>query len=714
MKWQVIAGISQQINEEAKGYLIRKLEKDASVEMPNLWADFIKDTTTHLHQSQSNIEVASDNKSGGFGCLTQFDELHPDYLENNKPFIEYFLGKYDKRAVDYLQQAKNPLTRRMLQAKINDYRISLVGQISHTEAKLIDGKRHHLAIEAIEKFKIATYDNPEFYSSNLQDSIIAISSLSLLPQEKEQMLINARQALAFAAALGTLKHSPDAILNPNIKAEWKEDLSLEQRIKLEGQANNLIHHQQLLRQHQLSSLIDAHLASLLATGKGIDGIENLLQASFNAGDPRLLQFRTQEALYKQAFIISEQIKRLPFNQGQEILQQIAPKGGDSDYNNKERIYHILTEQFNKQLKLAQTDPAGMVEEMYADEIPKDMPLFQRLLLRKQLQEQKGIPSYDQKYLMNKERDEYSKKIGSKDVNQIQQTTDGIISLRGDDGSGEQYGLEIMDEILRGNGDLECLTQFYAESRLYNRKTASAFIQMIALVNELSVKSQPLFISHETTEFNKEIENNGIFKQWGKDLAKTDIQNETEINQTRQAIKYLAKYYQRTEDLSIAKAVKKATTKLISEVDMRIDSKNLQIPRQVVAQRMIHDLNSDNIEASLVEIQLAIINGSIACDYGTIVAEGNGRNIIDNINDPTGQYTAAAKVRESLQQGKWKLTSDKKSVYYTFPTKDGRYLPVVAKDGNILKFDLLELNNPKALEQQKQRLLQTISEYPQYD
>ncbi|OZG32155.1 hypothetical protein [Rickettsia endosymbiont of Culicoides newsteadi] len=174
MKWQVIAGISQKINEEAKGYLIRKLEKDASVEMPNLWADFIKETTTHLHQSQSNIEVVSDNKTGGFGCLTQFDEFHPDFSENNKPFIEYFLGKYDKRAVDYLQQAKNPLTRRMLQAKINEYKISLAGHISHTEAKLIDGKRNHLAIEAIEKFKIATYDNPELYSSNLQDSIIAM------------------------------------------------------------------------------------------------------------------------------------------------------------------------------------------------------------------------------------------------------------------------------------------------------------------------------------------------------------------------------------------------------------------------------------------------------------------------------------------------------------------------------------------------------------
>ncbi|MDD9336930.1 MAG: hypothetical protein PV337_00535, partial [Rickettsiaceae bacterium] len=663
MKWQVIAGISQKINEEAKGYLIRKLEKDASVEMPNLWADFIKDTTNHLHQSQSNIEVASDNKTGGFSCLTQFDELHPDFSENNKSFSDYFLGKYDQRAVDYLQRAKNPLTKRMLQAKINEYKISLAGHISHTEAKLIDGKRHHLAIEAIEKFKIATYDNPELYSSNLQDSIIAISSLSLLPQEKEQMLINARQALAFAAAQATLKHSPDAILNPNIKAEWKEDLSLEQRVKLEHQANNLIHYQQLLKQHQLSSLTAAHFAGLLATGKGIDGIENLLQASFNAGDPQLLQFRAKEALYKEAFVISQQIKHLPFNQCQEILQQIAPKGGDVDYDKKEKLYYILAEQFNKQLKLAQTDPARLVEE--GNEIPKDMALFQRYLLRKQLQEQKGIPSYAQRYLMESERTEFLKKIQGKDVNQIKQVIDSIISLRDDDtGGGEQYGLEILEEILRGKGDLECLTQFYAENRLYNRKTASAFIQMFALVNELSVKSQPLFIGHEMTEFNKEIDKNYIFERWSKDLAKTDIQNETEINQTRQAIKYLAKYYQRTEDLSIAKAVKKATIKLISEVDMRIN--NMQIPRQVVVQRMIHDLNADNIEASLVEIQLAIINGSIACDYGTIVAEGN-------VNDPTGQYTAASKVRESLQQGKWQLTSDKKSVYYTFPTKDGRYL-----------------------------------------
>ncbi|MCC8372032.1 MAG: hypothetical protein LN568_04770 [Rickettsia endosymbiont of Pseudomimeciton antennatum] len=304
--------------------------------------------------------------------------------------------------------------------------------------------------------------------------------------------------------------------------------------------------------------------------------------------------------------------------------------------------------------------------------------------------------------MNKERDEYVKKIESKDVNQIKQAINNILSLRDDEGGNEQYGLEILAEILRGKGDLECLTQFYAESRLYDRKTASAFVQMIALVNELSLKSQPLFVSHETTEFSKEIDKNDIFKQWSKDIARSNIQNETEINQTRQAIKYLAKYYQHTEDLSIDKAVKKATKELISEVNMRLN--NLQIPRQVIVRGMITDLNADWIKSSLTELQHGLINGTVAYDYGTTFSVKDSGS-----NDSIGQYGAAAIVRECLQQGRWNLTPDKKSVYYSFPTKDGQYLPVMAGAGKILKFDLSELNNPQALERLKQGVLQGIFE-----
>jgi hypothetical protein len=93
VKWQAIANITGQINEEAKGYLIRKLEKDPSVEIPHLWSDFITETTKHLHNSQSNLEVTANDKTGGLSCLTSFDELHEDFLENKKPFLEYALNK---------------------------------------------------------------------------------------------------------------------------------------------------------------------------------------------------------------------------------------------------------------------------------------------------------------------------------------------------------------------------------------------------------------------------------------------------------------------------------------------------------------------------------------------------------------------------------------------------------------------------------------------
>ncbi|WP_341761151.1 hypothetical protein [Candidatus Tisiphia endosymbiont of Thecophora atra] len=694
MKWQVIAGISQRINEEAKGYLIRKLEKDANVETPHLWSDFLSDTTKHLNQSQSNIEVATNSKTGGLTCLTQFDEMHPDFLENNKPCLDYFLSKYDQRANDYLQRTNNPLTKRLLQAKINDYRISLAGQISHTEAKLIDGKRHHLAIEAIEKLKNATYDNPQLYTNHLQDITIALSSLSLPPLEQDNMLLRAKQDLAYAAALGTLRQSPHSILNPNMMFDWKQNLSLEQRIKLEGQANNLLHHQQIMQQQQLHLLIKSHFDSILEKGQGIDGIDNLVQKSFDPNDPRLLQFKAQETLYKEAFIIRQQLKLASLDQYQQILQQIAPNSGDIDYHQKEQIYHILQQECDRQIKLAKTDPAKYVEQLYVEDIPKDMPLFQRYQLRKQLQQQKGIASYNQKYLMQAERDEFLKKIASKDINQIKQTIDSIINLqdiRDNVENSRQYGVEILEEILSDKGDIELLIHSYADNKMYNRNFASVFLEM------LPIKDQ-LFNNQEKTEFNKAIDENNTIKEWSKNLARANIQSAAEINYMRQGIRYLARYYQRVEGLTIKDSVTKATKKMISEVYMSIDSKNLQIPRQIIVEGMIHDLNADYIEASLSELQVGIITGNVSYNYATSFSVTG-----DATSDPARKYAAERVLRE----GKWKLTPNKKSVYYTFPTKEGHYLPIMATVGQILKFDLLELNNPLALERQRQRLKQLL-------
>ncbi|WP_342257021.1 hypothetical protein [Rickettsia endosymbiont of Aspidapion aeneum] len=700
MKWQAIAGVTSQLNEEARGYLVRKFEKDAAVQIPDIWSDFINDTTKHLHQSQSNLEIANDEKTGSLTALTQFDELHPDFLENNKPFLKYTLDKYDQRAAGYLANVKNPITKKILQSKIGDYRVNLADKVSNTEVRLIDGKRHNMAIEAIEKSKSATYDNPQLYESHLQDCSIAVNSLSLLPQEKEQLLHQAKEELAGAAAMGVVAHSPEAIIRghalpPEAQPLWQQHLSFEQRIKLENQANNLIHHKQLMLQQEVKSSWKPHLASILETGQGIKAIDNLLRVAFSSDDPNLYKLKQDEAVYKQAFLITQHLKTAPLSEGDNILAAIAPKAGDLDYDSKERMHHTLVKYHHEQMRLAGTDPAAFVEQLFKDEIPQNLSMEQRYILRKQLQEQKGIPSYAQKYLINAESNAFLRKLNSGDINEIKNTVNSIIGLRDDNGN--RYGLEVMDELLATNKNdkLALLIHHYAENKLFNRDTAEAFMEMIGANN--------LFSKTEEKEFTKIIENDENVEKWSNNLKWQNIQSGSEIEQMKHGIKYLAAYYHSQQSLSAEDAVKKAREKLIDKVYMNIENKQLQIPRQIIAGNMIHNLDEDYIEANLVELQRGIINGTVPYDYPTCFGISG--------EDAIGEEAASRIRAEVLRQGRWKMTPDKKSVYYTYLTKDGSYLPVMAAPNKILKFDLVDLNNPASLERQKQNFLNAISNTP---
>ncbi|MDR0774749.1 MAG: hypothetical protein LBE72_05570 [Rickettsia sp.] len=684
MKWQAIAAVTNQINEEAKGYLARKLEKDASVEMPHLWSDFLSDTTKHLNQSQSNIEVAPNSKTGGLTCLTQFDEMHPDFLENNKPCLDYFLSKYDQRANDYLQRTNNPLTKRLLQAKINDYRISLAGQISHTEAKLIDGKRHHLAIEAIEKLKNATYDNPQLYTNHLQDITIALSSLSLPPLEQDNMFLRAKQNLAYAAGLGTFRQSPHSILNPNMMFDWKQDLSLEQRIKLEGQANNLLHHQQIMQQQQLHLLIKSHFDSILEKGQGIDGIDNLVQKSFDPNDPRLLQFKAQETLYKEAFLMRQQLKLASLDQYQQILQQIAPQSGDIDYHQKEQIYHILQQECDRQIKLAKTDPAKYVED-----IDKDMPLFQRYQLRKQLQQQKGIASYNQRYLMQAEKNDYLRRLQSNDPNKLKETLDTISNIQNSQSSlyqdqGESIGTEIIDEILldekKNDGRrLSTLSHLYIDSYLHKREDlANSLLQAISLQGQLFGE----FADKDKLAIKQEIKQNLILKDFVQHMLFDQAENTAEVNLIEDGIYHLARFYQHQKHLDPKAATKLAINELVSKSYKPLV--NLHLPASLVDQGEVVKLDETYVNYHLNKLRRDIIKDDIAYDITSSFGQG--------YSDPQIQQAFVRRIKEVLSDGQFRLTEDKKAVYFVYFDEQGTH-PLFSSPSTIFTVPLIQLNDP---------------------
>ncbi|HJD55381.1 MAG TPA: hypothetical protein LFW21_01765 [Rickettsia endosymbiont of Pyrocoelia pectoralis] len=406
MKWQAIAGVTSQVKELSKDYLIHKLQKDASVEIPHLWGDFESETTQALHDSQSHIEVMPNDKTGGLSCLTKFDELHPDFLENNnKPFKDYILDKYDERAKSFVN-IKNPFTKKSLESKAAEYRNRLSQKLLDTEINLVEGKRNILAIEGVEKYKKITYDNPQSYEANLNDCINSFNALSLLPIDKERRINEAKLELAGAASLGMLKNSPDTLINqvrlpPESQPLWIQHLSLEQRVKLDNQLKTTLEHRQIMRQHEVGLAIKSNRESILATGEHIKAIDNLVTAAYGNNSRQYEHFKQEENFYKQAFSVTDQIKHVSIENGGKLVESLKPMGGDPDFYYKQQIYNIALKSYEEQLRQASVDPARLAEELNIDEFPKDLPFQKRILLRKILQEQKGIPDYARQNLLEK-------------------------------------------------------------------------------------------------------------------------------------------------------------------------------------------------------------------------------------------------------------------------------------------------------------------------
>ncbi len=686
MKWQAIASLTSQINEEAKSCLERKLQKDASVQAAKVWADFIVETNQHLHQAQGNLSVASNDKTGGLSCLTSFDELHEDFLENNQPFLQYALGKYDSRASGYLVAVKNPYAKRRLEEKISLYRMHLAEQISNTEARLIDGKRHSMAIAAIEKLKHAAYDSPELYSAHLQDSELAINALSLLPQEKDEMLLNARSELAQAAALGTMRVSPGVILDERIEADWKEHLPLAQRVRLQEQAASLLRHQQTMRQSQVRKLAKSHFASLLKTGRGISGFASLLHSSYAQDDPQLQEIKEQEALHQEAFLTWQQLKAASFQEGAQILQKLKPKAGDSDYAAKERVHSILAKQFAEQIELASSDPARLAEELFSEEMPEAMELLPRLLLRKQLQQQKGLPPYSQRYLMNDERDDYLARLRSSDPVEIKKQLDSISAI-GEGSGGFSLGSELIEEIMQAETGasgrrLSALTHLYVSAYIdKNNALMHDSAQAIAMQGQLFGE----FAKADERAIKNSIKESGMVQDFEYRMLQGTPDNAQLLEQIKESILNLARFYQHQHHLEPAKASKRAIEELIGKRYIK-PINDLYLPANILEDGRLVKLNSEHLNYNLNKLRADLIYDRLPPLEAYDKTHSFGRQYEDD-----RQKLLDKRMKELLREGQFKLTPDQKHIYFVYYDDQGAH-NLLTSDAALWHVPLSQLNN----------------------
>lgn len=115
---------------------------------------------------------------------------------------------------------------------------------------------------------------------------------------------------------------------------------------------------------------------------------------------------------------------------------------------------------------------------------------------------------------------------------------------------------------------------------------------------------------------------------------------------------------------------------------------LQLPKQIIHQGYIRDLNEDYIKASLINLRVGLIKGTV--NFNRLATFGKDSEDIPE------------KITAALAGGRWLLSPDRTSLYYAYQLANGNLQAIMQTPSKKLTFDLFDLNNPESEGAKKQR------------
>jgi hypothetical protein len=272
-------------------------------------------------------------------------DTHPDSLDTGQPFSTFVMNRVSIRGNQILDEVKNPYARELLTNQINSYKAQHAGQIAGYEASLVMDKRHNMAIENIEKLAKATYNNPQIYSQNRENALIAVNSLDIDPIHKEKLAKKAKEEIAEAAASSVLTSNPASILNHDVNYEWKKDLDFRSLARIENQARASVTYNINKNIREFNKLSEIHFKNILTRGKGIEGIEDKLSS---LSTESVLEFAAKEQMHINAYAVLERVKYAPLSAGKSELAKLTPNPEDENYHEQLRLYELVAKKINKQ------------------------------------------------------------------------------------------------------------------------------------------------------------------------------------------------------------------------------------------------------------------------------------------------------------------------------------------------------------------------------
>lgn len=679
-KWEEIAKTTNILNKGLNDIWDRKLKKDASVIVGDVWSDFVLNSSKHLTDAQNHIDVATDEKSGTLACLMQFPDNHPDYQFQGKPFSSFILSDIQEKSDTILQSLKNPYAKNILASKLAGYRENITNKLSNYEANLVMDKRANMAVENIEKLAHATYNNPELFASNREDALIAINSLDISLQKKSKLASEARNKIAESAALSVLSKMPETILNPEINYQWKDDLNVRILDRITRQASHALELNSRKKISEFEQLSKIHFQNILDNGNGISGITQKLES---LPEDFAKDFIIKEELHKDAYDVLEQVKYTPLSGAWQIVASIAPSLDDTEnYQIKSALYQLVSKQVAYQEKLARTNPAKYVEELFNNELANTSNLGDKISQRLELQTQKGVPSYRQKLLTSEEREEFALMLDSRDAPVIEQNLNNILSI---ESNYQNLGHHIVEEILADNNSskknthLSALTHFYIDANIHKR------VQVKHDIARAMVSGQALgeMSSYDEKKIKDNI-NKGI-KDWQAQILAGNTDNAPEVLTMNAGLLELARFYQFEKHISANEASDLALNNLFN-ASYIAPYKSWQhgkfyLPRSVIEDGKLHELDESNINHNLITLRGNLINNKIEYDYISSFGKEYYRD----------QTLDSREVQKALRDGTFRVTKDKKSIYYVYFDNQGEHA-LMQSEHDVAIWPLLELNN----------------------
>ena len=682
MKWAAIADIAGQVNKTAQNLLQEKVEKDAAAIATTEWADFLQGTHAHLNQATQLADVGSDPHTGNLTCLVKMESSHPDFAFSNQPLSHYVLKSLEKRGAHMVGRIKNPMAKKYLETKLQGHQIQVANNLAEHEARLIHDKRKVMIGDAVEKLAKSTYQTPADVESHLADMASVVNTIADSPSERDKLLRLAHEKITEAAAIGTIHKNPHAFLN---NPAWTQHLDVASYVRLRHTATTLAHQAQVQLQHQVSSISRSHFDSLLHTGKGLPGFEEQVRRAWGEGSPQYQEFCSRHELYQQASTVMQSLNKGSLAEGAALVKSLAPESGDPAFSQKLKMAHVLEQQLSHQLQEARSDPAAFVEKTFAQEIPEQLPFLKRLSLRKNLQTQKGIPDYEQKYLMKGEKARFLASLTSDDPYQVEAAVKSLLSWQDHE---RAIGKEVLGELLEKKEDLSLIVGLYAEQALKEGDLAPTLLKMIPIQKQLFSSIS----SGEARELEKAVaEHSDVIAFKG---AMTHGQpHQVAATQMRiQGVHHLARFYQIDRGEKTAAAVNHAVKDLIGREfikpirasSMIWDARTTQpdglmVPKTILVDGIKVDLDEHQVNRHLLDIRKNLVDGAIPFDPAATFGA-----VPDN---PTLVQEAKAQQANLLREGRFRLSPNGREVYYAIPMADGSEQVLLKSPQEILFFAL---------------------------